>query len=170
MSRDKHNREIIHINHRVRHKGKKIPIFDRINLIKSDLKELLPEISEDKFLSMMSHIRNSYYGKLHYGRRENPENQKRKRELTEAERVILDYLLKNKLNPSTTYRWFVACRIPSDIKEKLKQGRVSFKKAFEIADNRKRAKESNTGLLMMEGKKYQQCIKFWRIAQNNKRN
>ena len=51
-----------YINTRVRYKGKKIPIFDRINTIKNDLKELIPEVDEDKFLSMMSRIRNFYYG------------------------------------------------------------------------------------------------------------
>ena len=59
-------------------------------------------------------------------------------------------MLKHNLNPSTTYRWFIACRIPSDIKDKLKQGKISFRKAFLIADNRKKSKMSNTGLLMIE--------------------
>ncbi|MCD4759360.1 hypothetical protein K8R33_00545 [archaeon] len=138
------------INHRVRYNGRKINIFDRINKIKSDLKELMPEVEEDRFLSMASHVRNFYYGNLHYGRRDKPENKKRKRELTPNEKILLDYFMKNSINPSTAYRWFVACRIPSDIKEKLAHGQVSFKKAFEIADNRKKSKMSNTGLLMIE--------------------
>ena len=59
-------------------------------------------------------------------------------------------MLKNKLNPSTTYRWFVACRLPSDVKDKLQKGKISFKKAMIIGDNRKKSKMSNSGLLMME--------------------
>jgi hypothetical protein len=138
------------VNTRVRYRGKKIPIFDRINIIKNDLKALIPEVDEDKFLSMMSHIRNFFYGKLHYGRRNIKGNLDRKRDLTDNEKIILDYMLKNKLNPSTTYRWFVACRLPQDVIEKLRQGKVSFRKAFLIADNRKKSKLSNDGLLMME--------------------
>jgi len=149
MTKDNRKCNKVFINHRARHNGRKINLFDRINKIKSDLKELLPEIEEDKFLSMASHVRNFYYGKLHYGR-DKPENLKRKRELTEAEKILLDYYLKNSINPSTAYRWFITCRIPSDIKEKLAQGKISFKKAFLIADNRKKAKMSNTGLLMIE--------------------
>jgi hypothetical protein len=99
---------------------------------------------------MMSHIRNFFYGKLHYGRRNIKGNLDRKRDLTDNEKIILDYMLKNKLNPSTTYRWFVACRLPQDVIEKLRQGKVSFRKAFLIADNRKKSKLSNDGLLMME--------------------
>ena len=144
------NKDKVFINKNVRYKGKKVPIFDRINRIKSDIKELLPEIEEDKFLSMMSHVRNYFYGNLHYGRRGIPENIKRKRELTANEKIILDYLLKNELSPATTYRWFIACRMSSDIVDKLQKGKLSFRRAFLIADNRKKSKLSSTGLLMME--------------------
>ena len=140
----------VFINKNVRYKGKKIPIFDRINRIKKDLKALIPEVEEDKFLSMLSHIRNFYYGKLYYGRRAIKENESRKRELTTNEKIVYDYMLKNNLNPSTTYRWFIACRLPSDVKDKLQKGEVSFKKAMLISDNRKKSKMSNSGLLMME--------------------
>jgi len=40
--------------------------------------------------------------------------------------------------------------MPSDIKEKLQKGKISFRKAFLIADNRKKSKMSSTGLLMIE--------------------
>ena len=140
----------VFVNKNVRYKGKKIPIWDRINRMKNDLKELLPEIEENKFLSMASHVRNFFYGNLYYGRRTKKGDPQKKRFLTEAEKILLDYYIKNNLNPSTTYRWFVACRLPSDIKAKLQKGQVSFKKAMLIADNRKKSKLSNTGLLMIE--------------------
>lgn len=144
------NKGKVFINYRIRENGKKVNVFDRINRIKSDLKTLIPEIEENQLLSMMSHIRNFHYGKLHYGRRAIPENLQRKRELTEIEKIILDYLLKNNLNPSTTYRWFIACRVPSDIKSQLEQGKLSIRKAVQIAVNRKKTKDSNQGLLILE--------------------
>ena len=138
------------INTNIREKGKKVNIFDKVNRIKRDIKGLLPEIEEDRIIPMFAHIRNFFYGNLHYGRRENPENKKRKRKLTKAETILFDYMLKNNLNPSTTYRWMIACRIPADIKEKLAKGQISFRKAMQISANRKRVRESNTGLLMVE--------------------
>jgi len=140
----------IFINTNIREKGKKINIFDKVNQIKNDLKTLLPEIEEDKIIPMFSHIRVFFYGNLYYGRREVPENKKRKRKLTNAETILFDYMLKNNLNPSTTYRWMIACRVPADIKEKLAKGQISFRKAMQISANRKRVRESNTGLLMIE--------------------
>ena len=150
MARDRKDKSIIYINHQIRDKGKKVNIFDKVNKIKKDIKVLLPEIEEDRLIAMFSHMRRYYEGKLHYGRRSNPENWTKKKELTEAERILYDYLLKKKLNPSTTYRWMLTCRVPSDIKDKLRQGRLSYKKALQIASNRKRVRESNQGLLMME--------------------
>jgi hypothetical protein len=144
------NKDKIFINTQIRERGKKINIFDKVNQIKSDLKSLLPEIEEDKIIPMFSHVRNFFYGKLYYGRREVLENKQRKRKLTNAETILLDYMMKNKLNPSTTYRWMIATRVPADIKEKLAKGQLSFKKAMQISANRKRVKESNTGLMMIE--------------------
>lgn len=138
------------INTHIREKGKKINIFDKVNQIRKDLKSLLPEIEDDKIIQMFSHVRNFFYGNLHYGRRNVPENKRRKRTLTKAETILLDYMMKNDLNPSTTYRWMIACRVPSDIKEKLVKGQVSIIKALQISANRKRVRESNTGLMMIE--------------------
>lgn len=144
------NKDKVFINTNIREKGKKINIFDKVNQIKNDLKTLLPEIEEDKIIPMFSHIRVFFYGTLYYGRREVPENKRRKRKLTKAETILFDYMLKNNLNPSTTYRWMIACRVPTDIKEKLAKGQISFRKAMQISANRKRVRESNTGLLMVE--------------------
>jgi len=138
------------INKQIRENGKKINIFDKVNRIRKDLKSLLPEVEDDKIIIMFSHVRNFFYGNLHYGRRNVPENKRRKRSLTKAETILLDYMMKNNLNPSTTYRWMIACRVPSDIKEKLIKGQVSITKAMQISANRKRVKESNTGLMMIE--------------------
>jgi len=73
-----------------------------------------------------------------------------RKQMTKAETILFDYMLKNNLNPSTTYRWMIACRVPTDIKEKLAKGQISFRKAMQISANRKRVRESNTGLLMVE--------------------
>jgi len=140
----------IFINTKIREKGKKINIFDKVNQIKKDIKSLLPEVEDDKILLMFSHVRNFFYGDLHYGRHGIRENKQRKRKLTKAETILLDYMMRNNLNPSTTYRWMIATRVPADIKEKLAKGQISFAKAMQISANRKKVRESNTGLMMIE--------------------
>ena len=72
------------------------------------------------------------------------------RPLTVNERILYDYLLRHDLNPSTTYRWFLATRLPQDIREQLAKGKIGQQLAMQIAANRRRTKHSTTGLLMME--------------------
>ena len=135
-------------NYQIRENGHKRSIFDKTNEIKSELKKLFPEVESDGWISIFSHVRNYYRGNLHYGRR-NSKN-KKPRELTPIERQVYDYMMKKELNPCTTYRWFLATRIPEDIKTKLAQGKISHKRALLIASNRKSNADSNRGLLMLE--------------------
>lgn len=141
------------MSYRVRYKGKKKPLFDRVAEIKEQLKQVLPEIDPIRFIHMLERCRRYYEGNLYYGRRTtNPEEKKSRKaiELTQNENIIYNFLLRNNLNPSTTYRWFLAVRVPEDIKDKLSKGQISYKKAMEISYNRKKVRESNIGLLMLE--------------------
>lgn len=143
----------LNMSYRVRDKGKKISIFDKVSEIKKQLNQILPEIEGNRLILMLCHCRRYYEGNLYYGRRTSNKDEKVKRkklDLTPTERILYDFLMKNKLNPSTTYRWFLATRVPEDVKDKLKKGQLSYRKAMEISYNRKRVRESNIGLLMME--------------------
>jgi len=141
------------MTHRVRDKGKKISLFDRVSEIKQQLKQIIPEVEGSRLITMLCHCRRYYEGDLYYGRRTaNPEEKKKRKQLdlTQTERILYDFLIRNKLNPSTIYRWFLAVRVPEDIKDKLAKGQISYKKAMEISYNRKRVRESNIGLMMLE--------------------
>ena len=141
------------MTYRIRDNGRKVSLFDTVNKIKQQLKQILPEVEEGRLINMLCHCRRKYEGSLYYGRKtynkEEIKNRK-KLELTPTEMILYDFLLRNKYNPSTTYRWFLASRVPDDVKQKLQKGQISVKKAMEISYNRKRVRESNTGLLMME--------------------
>lgn len=136
-------------NWRIRENGKKRNIFDKVNEIKEGIKTILPEVEGDKLISMLSKIR-TYISHRKKGVPIGRRGWKGYRELTFNEKVLYEYLLKNDLNPSTTYRWFLATRIPEDVREKLSKGKISVKKAMQISANRRRVKNSNLGLLMME--------------------
>ncbi|MBW2976577.1 hypothetical protein KY347_03975 [Candidatus Woesearchaeota archaeon] len=132
----------------IRENGRKVNLFREVDKIKQELKAIIPEVDDDKFTEIMGHCRRYYEGNLYYGRRNS--RTKKPRDLTHTERLVYDYLLRKKCNPSTTYRWFLATRIPDDVKEKLAKGQIGFKTAMRIAWNRKKAAETNLGILLIE--------------------
>lgn len=137
----------------IRENGKLVSVFDKVSLIEKDLKQMLPEMDRSRLIKAMSKCRQFYEGKLYYGRRTSDKKEMKKRdklELTEIEKIIYHYLLQKKLNPSTTYRWFLATRLPSDLQEKISKREIPVKTAMSIASNRRRTKISRQGLLMME--------------------
>ena len=136
-------------NYRIRDKGKKRCIFDKVIEIKKGIKTILPELEGDKLISMLSKIR-TYLAHKKKGVPIGRNGWKGFRELTFNEKVLYEFLLKNNLNPSTTYRWFLATRLSEDVRDKLAKGKLSIKKAMEISANRRRVKHSNLGLLMVE--------------------
>ena len=139
--------------HRIREKGKKRSIFDKVKEIKNNLKLFLPELEEDRIIPILARCRRFYEGSLYYGRKttniEEKKNRK-KQELTEIEKVVYQFLIEQKLNPSTTYRWFLHSRVPEDIKEKLEKNLIPVRLAVQISNNRKKIEESNQGLLLLE--------------------
>ena len=136
-------------NTHIRENGKKRNIFDKVNEIKKDLELILPEIEGDRLIAMFSKIR-TYYMHKKKGVPMGRKGWKGYRDLTINEKILYEYMLKHNLNPSTTYRWFIATRLPEDIKDKLQNGKVSLKVAMNISANRRRVKISNQGLLIME--------------------
>ena len=130
--------------------NRRLKMIDKVTQIKKDFKILLPEIEQDKYIVMLSHI--AYYceDKKNYRSRNSRKKTYKIKTLTESEKIMLDYFLKNNLVPITTYRWFRVCKLPEDIKDKLKKGQISVKEAIRTGTNRLKQKQSNSGLLMIE--------------------
>ncbi len=136
-------------NVNIREDGKKRNIFDKVNEIKRDIKLILPELESDKLIRMLSKIR-TYLAHKRKGVPLGRRGWKGYRDLTSNERILYEYILKNGLNASTTYRWFIATRLPSDVKERLSKGQLSFRKAMEISANRRRAEYNSKSVDILE--------------------
>lgn len=130
--------------------NRRISQMDKVVQLKKDFKTLLPEIEQERYIQMLGHI---YW--YHRNKREYRERIRGKfgklRALTQAEIIMLDFLLKNNINPKTIYKWFMVCRLPEDIQTKLRNNEItSVVEARKIATNRMRQRDSNAGLLMLE--------------------
>ncbi len=134
-------------NINVRENGKKRNLFDKVNELRQKINVVVPEIDGQRMLVILNHIRMERDDEYYYGRKGRSGI---KKELTQMEHFIKELLIREGLNVSTVYRWFLACRIPSDIMDKLRKGLISQKKAYEIALNRKKNQKSAQTLLLME--------------------
>jgi len=130
--------------------NRRITALDKVNLIKRDFKTLLPEIEQDKYIVMLGHCAYFCENKKEYRARNGRKKIYKIKQLTEAEKIMLDYLLKNNLVPITTYRWFRASKVPEDIMTKLRNGQISVKESIRASTNRLKQKQSNTGLIVLE--------------------
>ncbi|HLD18439.1 MAG TPA: hypothetical protein VJB90_00305 [Candidatus Nanoarchaeia archaeon] len=144
-------------NTHIRENGKKRNLFDKVNEIKEKIKVIVPEIDEHKWLIIIHHVRQDYEGKYYYGR---AGSSNIKLKLTNTERLIQELLIKEGLNPSTVYRWFLAARVPSDVMYKLRKGMISAKKAYEISVNRKKNQKSGDMVILMENIQNYNLIDF----------
>ena len=129
---------------------RRLSMMEKTIQIKQELKILLPEIEFDKIMFMLSHLSNYTLDKEQYYTRDTRKKIRKLKPLTEAEKLLLDYLLKNKLNPKTTYRWFLVSKLPEDIQERLRRGVISVSEARKVSTNRLLQRDSNTGLIMLE--------------------
>ena len=143
-------------NWRVRRNGRKINLFDVVKEIREELKDLIPELSPDEgpipndvLIPLLSKIR-TYYRHRKHGIPLGRKGWKGYRALTKIEQMIFDYMIRNKLNPCTTYRWFIASRLPEDLMDELKEGKLSQKMAMKLAAARKKDKDSAVGLYIQE--------------------
>ena len=116
----------------------------------SDKEPLLPEIEQDRYIIMLGHCAYFCENKKEYRARNGRKKLYKIKQLTEAEKIMLDYLLKNNIVPITVYRWFRASKVPEDIMNKLRKGQVSVKEAIRSATNRLKQRQSNTGLIVLE--------------------
>lgn len=67
-----------------------------------------------------------------------------------TELLIYNYLVENGYNPSTTYRNFLAIRVPADIKEALIKGEIGQMRAIELARNRKARRDFGMAQVILD--------------------
>lgn len=130
--------------------NRRISQMDKVTQLKKEFKSLFPEIEQEQYIKMLGHVYWYHRNKREYRERIRGRFGKL-RALTPAEIIMLDHLLKNNINPKTIYKWFHVCKLPEDIKTRLRNNEItSVVEARKIAANRMRQRDSNAGLLMLE--------------------
>jgi len=95
-------------------------VYDKYVRIHNHLKKDHPQITKEDFFKITSTLSNWHY----------PKKRWKGQTLTKDQAMIYEWMLNNKYNPSTVYKWFLAMKTNKDVQERMKKGTVSLKKAM----------------------------------------
>jgi hypothetical protein len=101
--------------------GKKMDIFQKVDMLKELIKKNVGKIEPDEFYVIIEKLGNRW----HY---------KNKRKdgltLTDKETAIYELMLNNNINPSTAYKWLLVINSPPDILHKVRTGLIGLREAL----------------------------------------
>ena len=101
-------------------------VYDKMRLLKEGLKKELKWLKDRDMFRAMAKLSTWHY----------PKKRTKSMKLSKQEAMIYEFLLKNKYNPSTCYKWMLACCTNEDLQKRLMKGEISMKKAMEQPYNK----------------------------------
>ncbi|MFH1972630.1 MAG: hypothetical protein ABIJ18_04095 [archaeon] len=96
-------------------------VYDKMRVLKEGLKKEFKWLKDREMFGAMSKLSSWHY----------PNKRTKTMKLTNQEAMIYEFLLKNNYNPSTCYKWMLACCTNEDLQKKLMKGEISMKKAIQ---------------------------------------
>jgi len=96
-------------------------VYDKLRGLKEGLKNDFKKLSERDLFKILGKL-----GTWHY-----PKKRTKSMRLSKQEAMIYEFLLKNGYNPSTCYKWMLACNTNEDLQKRMKKGEISMKKAMQ---------------------------------------
>ena len=95
-------------------------VYDKLRTLREGLAKDVGKF-DDNYLSLtMGRLETWHY----------PKKRKKGMVLSKDEAKIYEYLRSNSLNPSTVYKWFLACKATGDVARALREGTIGLKAAL----------------------------------------
>ena len=95
-------------------------VYDKLKRFKEAVLKDLNQIDERKIYKIVCKLSTWHY----------PSKRTPNMSLTKNEVALYEYMLNNEFNPSTVYKWKLACNTSKHVQEQLKSGQIGFKKAL----------------------------------------
>ena len=107
--------------------------FTKAIMFADFVKNQIGEVSGDELLTILCHLHHHY-------------RHRRNEPLTEKEMLVYDLMLREGLNPHTVYSWFLAAKAPSDVEQRLKEGKISIQQAQKLGRNEVLKEQARKGI------------------------
>ncbi len=112
-------------------------VYDKLRGLKDRLKMDFSEISAEDLFRICSKLATWHY----------PKKRTKAMMLSKNETMLYEFLLNNRFNPSTVYKWMLASSTTEDIQKKLMCGKISQKSAMSRAKPFKTLNQTEAKLL-----------------------
>lgn len=106
-------------------------VYDKLRALQDHVKKELGYDNEKSLYEMTCKLSSWHYPK------------KRTKDMTinDKELKLYEFFINNDYNPSTVYKWMLACNTSDDILKKVKSGEIGLKKALSTAKPFKRLEQ-----------------------------
>ena len=112
-------------------------VYDKLRELKDKLKKDFSNLSEADLFRICGKLSTWHY----------PKKRTKSMGLSKDEAMIYEFLLNNGFNPSTVYKWMLACNTNEDVQKKLASGEISLKSALSRARPYKNVSQVEAELL-----------------------
>ena len=95
-------------------------VYDKLRVLKSVVSQKLEIKDERKLFKVLARLSTWHY----------PKKRSKNMALSLDEAKVYEFLITNNYNPSTCYKWMLACNTNEDMQKKLQNGEISLKSAL----------------------------------------
>ena len=95
-------------------------VYDKLRRVKELLHKDLKSFDERKLFMITSKLSTWHY----------PKKRTKKMTLSKDEAMVYEFYLNNGFNPSTVYKWMLACNTREDLQQRLMKGEIGLKDAM----------------------------------------
>lgn len=95
-------------------------VYDKLRVLKDAVLQKLGIKEEKKLFQILGKLATWHY----------PKKRRKDMTLSKEEAMVYELLITNNYNPSTCYKWMLACNTSEEIRKKLKNGEIGLKSAL----------------------------------------
>ncbi len=112
-------------------------VYDKLRLVKDSVKKELKDLKERDLFRITARLSTWHY----------PKKRTKNMKLSKTDAMVYEFCLNNNYNPSTVYKWMLACNSNKEVQEKLKNGEISLKKALSLPKFRRKITQMDSEML-----------------------
>ncbi|MCF7860876.1 hypothetical protein K9M79_01430 [Candidatus Woesearchaeota archaeon] len=112
-------------------------VYDKYRLVRESVKREFKKMEDRVLFKLTAKLATWHY----------PNKRSKQMTLTKEEAMLYEFYINNGYNPSTVYKWILACNSNEEVQRQLKNGEISLKKALAMPKYQRKLTQTDTEML-----------------------